>query len=193
MNKAFEKILERLEELIEKSYYKATEGSHNACIRNSAYHKVKKIVHEVSEEFATDTNVGTNGWIPCSEKLPEKTGWYLVSLEDGIVSTGHLFEDNSWREAKGQDVIAWQPLTEPYQPKESRTNADRIRSMNDEELAKFLLSKADTIRSMNDEDLAKFLANYGMCELCEYNLMEDCMGQCCEKGFYKWIHSESED
>lgn len=62
----FEKILGRLDELIEKSYYKATEGSHNAGIRNSAYHKVKKIVQEVAEEFATDTNVGTNGWIPCS-------------------------------------------------------------------------------------------------------------------------------
>ena len=66
MNKAFEKILERLEALIEKSYYEATEGSHNAGIRNSAYHKVKKIVQEVVEEFATDTNVGTNGWISFS-------------------------------------------------------------------------------------------------------------------------------
>ena len=29
----------------------------------------KQIVQEVAEEFATDTNVGTNGWIPCSERL----------------------------------------------------------------------------------------------------------------------------
>ena len=59
MNRAFEKILEMLEVLIEKSYYEATEGSHNAGIRNSAYHKVKKIVQKVAEEY-------NGGWIPCS-------------------------------------------------------------------------------------------------------------------------------
>ena len=47
MNKAFEEILERIEELIEKSYYSAAEGNPNARIKNRAYHKVKQIVCEV--------------------------------------------------------------------------------------------------------------------------------------------------
>ena len=41
----------------------------------------------------------------------------------------------------GQEIIAWQPLPESYQPpaaEPTMTNADRIRNMTDEELAKFI-------------------------------------------------------
>ena len=41
------------------------EGGKNEKERN-AFDNAKQIVQEVAEEFATDTNVGTNGWIPCS-------------------------------------------------------------------------------------------------------------------------------
>ena len=58
MNKAFEKILERLEREIAG---KPTPDEYNNGI-NRAY----SIVQEVAEEFATDTNVWTNGWIACS-------------------------------------------------------------------------------------------------------------------------------
>ena len=54
MNKAFDKILERLDELIEKSYYAATEGNRNAGI--------------------------VNHWIPCSERLPEENKTLKVWL-----------------------------------------------------------------------------------------------------------------
>ena len=141
MNKAFEKILERLEVLIEKSYYEATKGSHNAGIRNSAYHKVKKIVQEVAEEY-------NGGWISCSERLPEEhetmfaklkgtDKWdsampekisddvnVTVEFEDGTRKTMTLHtNDGKWntgnRIAKF-NVIAWRPLPEPYQPKGER-------------------------------------------------------------------------
>ena len=68
MNKAFEKILERLEELKLPfpdecpSYYGNT---------NKLLDAAKQIAQEVAEEFATDTNVGNNGWIACSERLPD--------------------------------------------------------------------------------------------------------------------------
>ena len=72
MNKVFEKILERLEELHERyvNQYGVVGGNPMAF----AVKECKDIVHEVAEEFATDTNVGTNGWIPCSERLPEDGG-----------------------------------------------------------------------------------------------------------------------
>ena len=54
MDKAFEEILERLEELIEKSYSSAAEGNPNARIKNRAYHKVKQIVCEVLQDYKED-------------------------------------------------------------------------------------------------------------------------------------------
>lgn len=76
----FEKILERLEREIAG---KPTPDEYNNGI-NRAY----SIVHEVSEEFATDTNVGTNGWIPCSYMLPEEEADVLLSLRSLDVYTG---------------------------------------------------------------------------------------------------------
>ena len=138
MNKAFEKILERLEVLIEKSYYEATEGSHNAGIRNSAYHKVNKIVQEVAEEY-------NGGWIPCSERLPEERDWYLAVFEEvdtGFIGIPYIAdylmgshtkfttedgwiihncsdrEDESAEYYKNLRCVAWQPLPEPFKERD---------------------------------------------------------------------------
>ena len=61
------------------------------------------------------------GWIPCSERLPEESGRYLISVLDGVgrrttvapyqprykawTMTGRMAY---WK------VIAWMPLPEPY-------------------------------------------------------------------------------
>ena len=136
MNKAFENILERLEVLIEKSYYSATEGNRNAGIRNSAYHKVKNIVQKVAEEY-------NGGWISCSERLPEESGYYLVTYhnwsdgnflpkyDDTYVRRLHYQISEhfvGWNYPKNVDdraendchkeVIAWQPLPEPYKERD---------------------------------------------------------------------------
>ena len=64
MNKAFEKILERLEEL-QNNLLSQTEGDVGlqVGIINGVMYS-KKIVQEVAEEY-------NGGWIPCSERLPE--------------------------------------------------------------------------------------------------------------------------
>ena len=64
-------------------------------------------------------------WIPCEERLPEKSGMYLCTCNDGY--------DNRTTFVKYQKrfsrwdltgtrsywkVLAWMPLPEPYQPKE---------------------------------------------------------------------------
>lgn len=54
-------------------------------------------------------------WIPCSERLPEKAGRYLVTCE----KWGAWEVDwNIWNEGVGwlweQGVSAWMPLPEPY-------------------------------------------------------------------------------
>ena len=123
MNKAFEKILERLEREIAG---KPTPDEYNNGI-NRAY----SIVKEVAEEFATDTNVGTNGWIACSERLPEEAFGCLVTVMDCNPSTQTDFENilpyvvgydgHGWNDADGEEipfeVLAWRKLPLPYQPK----------------------------------------------------------------------------
>ena len=120
MKKAFDKILERLEREIAG---KPTPDEYNNGI-NRAY----QIVQEVAEEFATDTNVGNNGWIPCSERLPEEPFGCLVTVIDCEPVTQTDFENilpyfvgyggESWNDEDGNEipfeVIAWQPLPEPF-------------------------------------------------------------------------------
>lgn len=59
-------------------------------------------------------------WIPCSERLPQKTGEYLVTK----ISIGWNYEEYTendvayWDNHKGfcktEKVIAWMPIPEPY-------------------------------------------------------------------------------
>ena len=96
------------------------EGGKNEKERN-AFDNAEQIVKEVAEEFATDTNVGTNGWISCSDRLPEE---YIVLCCDkyGEMIVGHPYFDevsntNYSAESDNEmmyNCIAWQPLPEPY-------------------------------------------------------------------------------
>ena len=102
-----------------------------------------EIVKQEAEKFGTDINVGSNGWIPVSDHIPvpvkksfgnkQKRTDVLVTLRNGLVKemtfefeTNEFFEvgdDNHiehWKEDAidtDTEVIAWQPLPEPYQPK----------------------------------------------------------------------------
>lgn len=68
-------------------------------------------------------------WIPCSERLPEENGNYLVTVEanDGTASIKFQMVDHygpKWlHEGKHEKVIAWMPLPEPYKA-ESEENDD---------------------------------------------------------------------
>lgn len=59
-------------------------------------------------------------WIPCSERLPEENGNYLVTVEanDGTASIKFQMVDHygpKWlHEGKHEKVIAWMPLPELY-------------------------------------------------------------------------------
>ena len=114
MKEAFEKILERFETL-ENIFIKG--NSHNVAAGVS---KAKEIVHEVAEEY-------NNGWIPCSERLPEDNGVYFVTLDDDIMPRcidvrnfrNGVFEQRfivSPLQGKcpEEKVVAWMPLPEPY-------------------------------------------------------------------------------
>ena len=60
-------------------------------------------------------------WIPCSERLPEESGKYLVTVLDGIgkrtTSAPYHLRSKSWTLTGRMTywkVIAWMPLPEPY-------------------------------------------------------------------------------
>lgn len=64
-------------------------------------------------------NKTSDKWIPCSERLPEKSGWYLVTVSDGEIEFDQFFAgepNHSWRGFCHNTVktIAWMPLPEPY-------------------------------------------------------------------------------
>ena len=130
MNKAFEKILERLSNI--RRVVKTDEDAE----WNRAIYKSTEIVHEVAEEY-------NGGWIPCSERLPEESGYYLVTYHDW--SDGNFlpkYDDTyvrrlhyqisdhfvGWNYPKNVDdraendchkeVIAWQPLPEPFKERD---------------------------------------------------------------------------
>ena len=72
MNKVFNKILERLKEETDCPNCSMYCADANMCGFEEMKKKAMSIVKEVAEEY-------NGGWIPCSERLPEKYGDYLVA------------------------------------------------------------------------------------------------------------------
>ena len=110
-------------------------------------------------------------WIPISERLPKNDEYILVSFDNFTLpdigryevdkdGNGAFYpgdEDESYVSYGCLVVNAWMPLPEPYrvsaenaQPEETplteqqQTNAERIRSMTDEELAAYILNFKNT-------------------------------------------------
>lgn len=57
-------------------------------------------------------------WIPCSEGIPKKTGYYICTCHDGVCyRTSVLKWSTGWVLTGARSywkVIAWMPLPEPY-------------------------------------------------------------------------------
>lgn len=156
MNKVFERIKKRIA-------LTATEAcAYRENIRVISEAELKTILEE---EFVTDINVGNNGWIPVTERLPKNNDNVRVTIErNGRLEVGvgwYNHDKEKWKMCPSDDeeffyyygfVVAWKENTdEPYQPeKNKKTNADRIRSMTDEELAYVLMCPYDTAGETED-------------------------------------------
>lgn len=53
------------------------------------------------------------GWVPVSERLPDKSGLYLISVDD-LVTVANFTGSYFMRRGGYVEVDAWQPLLEPY-------------------------------------------------------------------------------
>lgn len=66
-----------------------------------------------------------DGWIPCSERLPEENGNYICTMQSGEVMVCRYgcnvpkTEKKLFRNNCAVNAIAWQPLSKPYRPKKS--------------------------------------------------------------------------
>ena len=94
-------------------------------------HKAIEIVKQEAEKFGTDINVVSNGWIPCSERLPEIDGntsdTVLVCGSNGFLYMAFWCDDLQWRFCEcgmakepvlWTEITAWQPLPEPFKERD---------------------------------------------------------------------------
>ena len=186
MNKVFEKIIEKLEELHERyiNQYGAVGGNpmafsvkecmeivkqeaaaYEECYKDcgdcEAYYKEKhhcpkfcKVITEAVKEIEENHN----GWIPCSERLPDSDkNEYIVQKTNGITDILGFTKDAyklsryDFAEYKGKkkqlfydydseygyiewECEAWQPLPQPYQPKgECKNVRNKVQRRNTKE------------------------------------------------------------
>ena len=106
--------------MIEKIINALEEESQYSCSHCMA--RAIEIVQEVAKEYG-------DKWIPCSERLPKKSGKYIVTqkryaIDDRTHKRPIAVEvdyvefnskDGEWQRANFFEVIAWQPLPVPYQ------------------------------------------------------------------------------
>ena len=132
MNKAFEKILDRLEEERELSYadFSRYVEEVSPCLDaeyDDFFHRglerASRLVKEVSGEY-------NGGWIACSERLPDDDNYILISFENfSLPMVGRYEEDETGgafyigdedKTCISQDLFvnAWQPLPEPYKERD---------------------------------------------------------------------------
>lgn len=74
-------------------------------------------------------------WIPCSERLPEENGQYLITVKyvhvddyEDIYSEHGEWADGKWDMfifghcGKVENITAWMPLPEPYKGEDNETD-----------------------------------------------------------------------
>ena len=136
---AYEQVGDAVDKAIEivKQEAENYEECYKDCGECEAYNKEKhhcpkfcKVIKETVKEIEENHN----GWISCSERLPEEAFGCLVTVMDCNPSTQTDFENilpyfvgydgDSWNDADGEEipfeVIAWRKLPTPYQPKGER-------------------------------------------------------------------------
>lgn len=73
--------------------------------------------HEIIEAIEEQPKIG--GWIPCSERLPEEKGWYLVYAKNQRPFVAYFKGKTFPLNNHYHEIVAWMPLPEPYEEKEN--------------------------------------------------------------------------
>ena len=113
MQTVFENIIEKLEELHERyiNQYGIVGGNPSAL----AVKECIDTVREIAEQY-------NNGWISCSERLPENISTVILQVKEiekptfgwyGNI-TGWKLTEEDFLKLKDFTVVAWQPLPQTY-------------------------------------------------------------------------------
>lgn len=84
---------------------------------------------EVAEALEMAIKALDQRWIPVSEKLPEREGWYLTSLGDKTYGGADVDMYCKGWVKYGTHVLAWMPLPEPY-----KAESDKEVNANDRDI-----------------------------------------------------------
>lgn len=116
-------VSELIKELREQAEYWKADGHEPRNLLNKAADTIEKL------------SDNSGGWIPCSERLPERNKPVLIYAESATISSGAIMKvgacDNGFWFVQNSvdtlgfpgfpcneyDVIAWQPLPEPFKSK----------------------------------------------------------------------------
>ena len=128
MRKFAEKLIERLEEykythLIEHDSEQCLHCTEVDCENGTdctfcILDKTKEIVKELAEEHKSNLSENLTSWIPCEERLPEEEGNYIVTFDDGLISSVPFYREDWVLWGDSGEPIAWIPLPEPYKGEE---------------------------------------------------------------------------
>ena len=123
MQEVFKKIIMQLGIRAEKSEKKEMDAEHFEYAQmykgeRIAFGDAIEIVKQEAEQY-------NNDWIPCSERLPEKYNRVLAYTDAGGYYIAHVNGCGKFvctaecvsTVIENSDVIAWQTLPAPYQPK----------------------------------------------------------------------------
>lgn len=99
----------------------------------AGWSKIKSIIDAIPSAEAEEHRIYKDGyntgkahasadavqeWIPCSERLPNESGWYVISVVgfENITDVSYFYSDESkWSDVSHtQSVVAWMPLPTPY-------------------------------------------------------------------------------
>ena len=131
MNKAFDNIIEKLEERTSfisdcKKYGNKDSEQQKNSYSTMMMYEVTDLVDDLVEIVKQEAEKYNNGWIPVSEKLPEDFETYLVTNVDsfgqrhtykGWYGVEHKIWHMEGNSERKMNVVAWQPLPQPYQQK----------------------------------------------------------------------------
>lgn len=120
-------VLEKILEEIEEATFQEDAPIYMGDMEVDGYvraSRVKEIISSHMDEV-NDTNVPSN-WIPCSERLPEEIGYYLVQLSRKLPNEDYADRVVVLYNAEEKEFMcykklikAWQPLPEPYKGEEA--------------------------------------------------------------------------